>query len=290
MIYTIKNEKFEASINSYGAQLLHLQSLATCRQYLWCADESVWGKTSPVLFPQIGRVRDSYIKVGETVYNMTKHGFARNSEFAVEKKSESEIVFLMRDNDYTRTIYPYAFEFRVIFSLCGSTLKTIYEVKNTGTSEMYFALGGHTGYSTEIGGAKLSDYKLVFDQPEHLVSEKVDLVRGLLSGEQEDFGERTEIALSAELFEKRDTLVFKNIVNKSVKLVGGGAEIRVDYPDFPNLAIWAMEGTERFVCIEPWIGHTDTVATKHTLAKKESFARLDKGKTLTAEYDITVTE
>lgn len=291
-VFTIANEFFEVTANSYGAQLLTIKSLKTDRQYLWCADESVWGKTSPVLFPYIGRVKDSYIKVGEEVYPMIKHGFARNSEFDAEISKGKSLAFVLRDNDFTRSLYPFDFTFRVKYILTDSTVSVCFTVHNEGTSPMYFALGGHTGFSTEIAGAKLDDYKLVFNKECRLVSQCVDLSKGLLSGEQEDLGVKKELPLSVDAFAGRDTFVFKDIDAKSVKLVSDkhDAVIRVDYTDFPNLAIWAMKGTDRFVCIEPWIAQTDSLASKHTLAKKEGFIRLEGGKDFTASYKITISE
>lgn len=288
--HILKNEYLTAVVDTFGAQLVSLKG-AGGTEYLWCADPAVWGKTSPILFPQIGKVRDSYIKVGEAVFPMTKHGFARNCKFEMIDRTPSTLTCRLFDNDFTHTLYPYAFEFRVIYTLVDKSLDMKFVVRNNSDETMYFALGGHTAFSTEIAGATLNDYELVFDKDCEFETQLVDPRLGLLTGETAKIGKGRVLPLSAHAFND-DAYVFENIKSKSVKLKTHkyDAVIQVDYEDFPNLAVWAMKGTDRFVCIEPWIAQTDSKTTRHTLAKKSGYVKLGAGKEFSATIRTTVIE
>ena len=63
MIITIQNTKISASINSFGAELLTLKKGKT--NYIWTVDTTYWNKTSPILFPIVGRLKkDVYTVIG----------------------------------------------------------------------------------------------------------------------------------------------------------------------------------------------------------------------------------
>ena len=50
MQYTLKNNRLEATIESFGAELMSLKDDAG-KDYLWYGDSVFWGRRSPVLFP-----------------------------------------------------------------------------------------------------------------------------------------------------------------------------------------------------------------------------------------------
>ena len=72
----LENEMLEAQISLHGAELKSLKKKAKGTEYMWCADPAYWGRTSPVLFPFIGKVRDQKYRIGDTEYPMGQHGFA----------------------------------------------------------------------------------------------------------------------------------------------------------------------------------------------------------------------
>lgn len=53
MIYELKNGKFTAQVDSYGAQLASLKG-ADGTEYLWVGDPAYWREHAPVLFPIVG--------------------------------------------------------------------------------------------------------------------------------------------------------------------------------------------------------------------------------------------
>ena len=53
-IFEISNGRLTASIDSKGAELKSLRKAESGKEYMWCADEKYWGRTSPILFPLVG--------------------------------------------------------------------------------------------------------------------------------------------------------------------------------------------------------------------------------------------
>ena len=51
------------------------------REIMWCSDPAFWGKSSPVLFPAIGNVKNNETEIYGRKIKLTKHGFARDNEF-----------------------------------------------------------------------------------------------------------------------------------------------------------------------------------------------------------------
>ncbi len=68
MNYEIKNSFIKAKIKSLGAELNSLQKIENDFEYIWQADSQYWARHSPVLFPIVGRLNDSYfIKIKNIV-------------------------------------------------------------------------------------------------------------------------------------------------------------------------------------------------------------------------------
>lgn len=85
MIITITNSQLTATINTLGAELISL--VKNNKNYIWNIDETYWDKTSPVLFPIVGRLKNDSYSFNEKTYQLPRHGFARNMEFSFDKKA-----------------------------------------------------------------------------------------------------------------------------------------------------------------------------------------------------------
>ena len=57
-VYELKNDVISISMDSHGAELKSLKKLDTGKEYMWCGDAKYWGRTSPVLFPFVGGLKD----------------------------------------------------------------------------------------------------------------------------------------------------------------------------------------------------------------------------------------
>lgn len=63
MRYVLENETLKVEIDSFGAELKSVINKETNQEYMWQGDPAYWGRTSPVLFPFVGRLKnDSYLQ------------------------------------------------------------------------------------------------------------------------------------------------------------------------------------------------------------------------------------
>ena len=88
-IYQLENEVISISVDSRGAELKSLKRKDTGTEYMWCGDAKYWGRTSPILFPFVGGVKNKEYRTQGRTYSMTQHGFARDMEF--ERSEERRV-------------------------------------------------------------------------------------------------------------------------------------------------------------------------------------------------------
>ena len=55
-IYEIENENIKLKVDSCGAEMKSLVKKETDTEYLWNGDPAYWQRTSPILFPLVGRL------------------------------------------------------------------------------------------------------------------------------------------------------------------------------------------------------------------------------------------
>jgi galactose mutarotase-like enzyme len=270
----LQNELLSVTIHPKGAELQTLCRKDNGINYLWKADPAYWGKHSPVLFPIIGTLKDdTYIFDGKT-YSLPRHGFARDKTFEAALVSEQEAVFTLKDDEDTRAVYPFAFEFRVRYRISGPELEVCYEVYNPGAAPLYFSVGGHPAFAVPLEeNSRYEDYYLLFSQPE--TAGRWALRDGLLEAEATPFLQDSQkITLTHELF-AADAIVLKGLHSDTVTLKSdvSGHGLRFRIKDWPDLGIWAAPQAP-FVCIEPWQGHADYVNHDRQLLHKEGMVEL----------------
>jgi len=268
---TISNEFLTATFSKTGAELKSLKSKN--QEFIWNGDPKFWTGSSPVLFPICSGLKDDeFIYEGKT-YTMQKHGFARRTEFEVESVGQNTATFLLSSQKAPRDNYPFEYEFRIIYTLQGKKLSVEYNIRNLTDGNMYFSVGAHEAYFCPEG---IENYEIVFEKEENLDAYQLD--GPLLTDATKSFGQNTNIlSLCNELFEN-DCLIFKNLNSRSVNLVNKTTDqkIKVDFEGFDYLLVWTVPGAP-FVCIEPWCGITDNVATNKQLPEKEGIQKIEKG-------------
>ena len=97
----LENEQIEVTVNIHGAELRSLKSKADGQEYLWNADTKYWGRTSPVLFPFVGGVKNKVYRHEGKEYPMNQHGFARDMDFTLISRSTDEAWLALEDTDET---------------------------------------------------------------------------------------------------------------------------------------------------------------------------------------------
>ena len=258
MNITLQSGNYEVTINHKGAELRSFR-YADGKEFIWNADPAFWARSSPLLFPNVGNVRNNETCFNGKRYPFPKHGFCRDSLFAVTNVSDTQATFLLQESEETLATYPFRFELALTYKLDHNTLHITYAVTNKDTKDMPYHIGAHPAFFCPLeSGERLSDYQLVFEKEENLTATPYDLEKlCFCSDKQITFASHgNTLALEKKMFDN-DAIFFPQIVSRSVKLVHTSREhgIRVDYPDFRSIAFWTPIGGEApFLCIEPWNG------------------------------------
>ena len=283
MIVTISNSQLSATINTLGAELISL--VKNNKNYIWQVDETYWNKTSPILFPIVGRLKnDSYTYNGET-YELPRHGFARNIEFSFDKRSEHQVIFELNETEETKTVYPFNFKLLMAYTLMDNELVIEYFVRNQSDEVLPFSIGAHPAFA--ITG-NFENYSLKFNKEDSFETHHL---------ENESFNGKTtlvetrnnSIALNYALFEK-DALVFKHLKSNEVVLKHLDKSIlKVNFDHFPYLGIWTKQNAP-FLCIEPWCGLADSITHNGNLEDKEGVNYLPAGEDFLRAIRIEVLE
>lgn len=278
MFAKIENQFLAVRIAKKGAELTSVANKTNHLEYLWNADPAFWAKTSPVLFPIVGTLKEHKYRYRDQWYTLSRHGFARDQVFSVEDHGRGEVAFRLSDTPETFKVFPFHFELRLRYELAGATLLVTYEVTNTGDQEMHFSIGGHPAFRVPMTDTSAyEDHYLEFSEPEEVdhwpitpdgLIDKLPLP--LLNNSR-------TLRLTRGLF-SNDALVLKGLKSKSVTLRSDVHDYRVefDFDGFPYLGIWAAPGAD-FVCIEPWCGIADSVTHDQELTNKEGIETLPAG-------------
>lgn len=285
----LKNTYLTIETVSLGAELKSIKDMDGVEYLL--DNEKFWRFTSPHLFPAIGNFKGNILTHQGIDFSLTKHGFARDSEFTVVDQDKTQITYELKSSAKTLAIYPFPFTFQVKYILDGKQISIQYNVKNNGKEEMPFSLGGHPAFlAPRSDGQLFTDYYLEFEEYENLKSIAINLDNGLLTRNSIPIRENVKILeLDKNLF-TIDTLLFQNLNSTYVSLKNrkDNKEVKVHLKDFPFLGIWTTLGSSPFVCIEPWIGHPDYVDEKEEFLDKEDSPHLLPGEEKVYSYQIDI--
>lgn len=270
-----------ATINSKGAELNSLKK--ENREYIWEGNPEFWGKHSPILFPIVGTLKDNSYIYNNKQFELSRHGFARDHEFKVVASTDNRVIFSLLSSEETLKNYPFEFELRLIYALEENSLKITYEVKNNGVAKMPFSIGGHPAFALP---RNFEDYSLLFEK--HEVLKTYELENDLVSDKTKTFElKEKQFPLNYATFEN-DALIFKSMESKSIEILENQKPLlRFSFKDFPNFGIWTKINAP-FICLEPWLGYSDTSESKGNLFEKEGIIVLEENKTFKAGFSIEI--
>ena len=128
----LKNDVLTIEVSPMGAELQSIKD-ANGHEYLWQADPDFWPRHSPILFPIVcGLWKGKYRTEGQE-YALDRHGFARDTEFRLLKKTADRVTFALESSDATLKNYPYHFVLSVTYRLEGNKIHVIWHVHNSDT-------------------------------------------------------------------------------------------------------------------------------------------------------------
>lgn len=290
MHYIIESESLQVSVKHKGMELSSIISKATGQEHLWQGDPQFWTGQAPILFPNIGALKNGKTSYRGTEYTLPKHGVVRNSNQAkLIQHLPDTLVFRFDSSPETLEVYPFIFSLEITFRLSGNCLEVSHQVSNLDSQDLYYSLGGHPAFACPLlPGEQLEDYQIEFPQaeldntwmitPEGLIGEKGEMM----------LNSTKELPLHAHIFDK-DALIFKGLKSREVSLSHRkkGPIVKMEFGDFDYLGIWAKPGAS-FVCLEPWLGIADSEHHSGQLDGKEGIRRLAAGASETKKFSIGI--
>ncbi len=276
---TIANDQIKLTIATHGAEIRSL--IAGDKEYMWQADSAYWGRTSPVLFPFVGKLKDDRYEQNGDVYQMSQHGFLRDRDFTIKAQVENQITFIYTSTLADYDIYPFDFTVEIKYTIDGSKVITSYHVMNNSTEEMIYQIGAHPAFNI----SSVDNIQTVY--PKQTVT-KHHFENGLQS-------ETTEVEIEVEQLSYEGINInipcYSNFSDKQLTLVENGRDyLKFDFTSMEYLAIWSPEfKNAKFVCVEPWNGicsRQDQIDYK--LENKEGMNRLAANSAKECSYSFEI--
>ena len=258
MNITLVSNEYQIIINTVGAELKSFQD-PSGKEFIWNSDPVHWMRSSPLLFPSIGNVRNNKTIINGSKYHMPKHGFCKDMDFKLHSNGSNYATFALEANEETLKCYPYHFKLLLTYELHRNKLRITYQVFNQSEDTMYYHIGAHPGFMCPLEtGETLEDYILEFEKKEHIKSTVYDIHNQcfLTSENYVCLDNSSLLPLSKEMFD-RDAIYFRHTSSRAVSLINPVTRkgIQLAYPDFSSIAFWTpVGGQSPFLCLEPWNG------------------------------------
>ena len=233
----IENEQLSLTISAYAAEMHSLIDKQDAKEILWQGDPAFWAGRNPILFPIIGSTFDKKIHLFDRIYEMGNHGFARHSEFEFTAATSDSISLRLKDSEATMEQYPFHFELDVKYTLIKNKVMIDYEIVNLDEKAMPFSLGLHPAFALDDADSAVVSFPCQEQDPV-VVSN------------------RNLVAMNDAFFANIPTFLMEYPASPYVELIRGDKSIRVGCVGYRWLAFWKKPGA-KYLCIEPWHGHTD---------------------------------
>lgn len=288
-IHEISNQQIRIQVAERGAELCELFHFGNQLNYLWKGDPAFWGKTSPVLFPIVGSLRNNEYCWQNKTYSLPRHGFARELPFQLIQQSDHTLLFQLVHSNATLQVYPFPFKLSILYQIDNSRLTVRYQVENPANNPMYFSIGAHPAFALPLESSlAFTDYYLEFSTPENAPIYPLT-ENALIANNPRPFFQNTQqLSLHPELF-YRDALVFKNLQSNQITLAAttGKAALQFNFPNTPYFGIWSAKNAP-FICLEPWHGIADTESATGNLEEKEGIQTLLPGEIFASEWSVSL--
>ncbi len=276
----LDNKIISIDVADHGAELK--SAVKDGREYMWCADEKYWGRTSPVLFPIVGRLIDNTCRIDGKTYTLTSHGFARDCDFKIVECADDFVTYLLESDENTLEKYPFNFRLYIKYALINNIIKIEWTVENTNEKVMSFSIGGHPAFNLKPG-----DNYFGFDTDKDLVSSCVTE-----TGFYDKYNTYTvendgHVKIVNSMFDN-DALIIENNQVKEVSLCDADkkAYVKVRF-DAELFGLWSpTKKNAPFVCIEPWYGIGDRFDFKGEFSEKDYIINLKPTEVFNAGYEI----
>lgn len=281
MLHYLENDILKIAVDTHGAELSSILNKKENKEMLWQGDPAFWGRKSPVLFPVVGKYKNGKTTYAGKEYQSGQHGFARDSEFTLVKKTETKLSFELSNNEETLKQYPFRFRLVCSFELNNDKIIVGWNVENIDDKKIYFSIGAHPAFHCEKSKTLLSM------NGENL---KYNLINGdgLYTAQKYDI--ESSFVLHDNIF-NNDALIVEDGGVSEVSLIDNNKKYLTVKFDAPLFGIWSpTKKNAPFVCIEPWYGRCDSEDFNGDITEREWSSALNIGETWHKEYEIIIHE
>ncbi|MBR1931611.1 MAG: aldose 1-epimerase family protein [Lachnospiraceae bacterium] len=287
MRIVLENELWKAEIKRFGAELKSLVRKEDGQEYLWEADPAYWGKTSPILFPFIGKLEGAGFSYQGRFYEMDKHGFARDMDFTVVAEEQHRVVLAIESNEETLHKFPFTFRLEVEYILENSGIQELIRVYNRGENTMYFSVGGHPAFACPLvrcgrrEGSRTDSLVRLYgvEERKEVTATVIGVPDGFLTGETYSVAlEQGVFPVTEHLFDQDAVVLAEQGVTAVGLLNADGAEYVRMEADCPVWGIWSMPDQGAcYICIEPWWGICDSKGYQGSIEERPYTNTLEAG-------------
>jgi len=274
-IFQLQNNVLIVKVKSFGAELCSVFSSKNNIEYIWQANQELWPRHAPNLFPIVGKLKDNSYNYLNNKYQLPQHGFARDSDFICVEETEFKLTFELTANEETLKHYPFHFSLQISYTLTGNSLITNYKIYNPSNSEIYFSVGAHPAFNCPLQTSEtFEDYSIVFPTKKEIVINTLN--DGLIKNNTKTISlNETKLKVSKTLFDN-DALVFMNSQIENVSLISNKTKhgVSMECNNWPFFGIWTKKNSEKFVCLEPWFGIADSETTNSNFTNKKGIIKL----------------
>lgn len=267
----LENDVALVEISNNGAEIHHFIYKPTQKEWIWNGDPSFWDQHNPILFPIIGSTYDHKIHLKGKEYVLGNHGFARRAYFKTIDHTKSSVELCLEANADTLSQYPYEFKLSVRYDLEKASLKIHYSIENCSQKAMPFSFGLHPAFMMSTNG--VNGVQTVF-----FPNKEKNLPQSILNNDN-------SLAFDDAFFEKTPTLLLENVASPFVILKDKNNWMRVSVMGYRWLAFW-KKPKAAFLCIEPWLGHSDFEKVDCDFSQREGTLILEARRTFVITHKL----
>jgi galactose mutarotase-like enzyme len=242
------------------------------------------------MFPICGRLYGGKYVYRKKEYELGCHGFARHSVFELAVASSSFLTLQLKANEETKKVYPFDFVLSITFSLNEKNLSVKYEVKNSDSKDLIFALGGHPAFNVPLDKGAFEDYYVEFGKK--CDAYRVDFSDTCFVTKNDKpvtSGATKRLCLTHDLFD--NDAIFMYNTDKKIRLASEKTQksVTLSFDKFKYVGLWHKPKSDApYVCIEPWMSIPSIDGKTDNLETKEDMVHLPAGYTFRTSFGITI--
>lgn len=271
----IKNDFIQLEVIEKGGEIQSL--LFDGKEVMWQGDPNHWKGKNPTLFPIVGNTYSKSYQIDGKTYSMNNHGFIRDNNLVCIKCNDNEIIMELKENEDTLSRYPFQFTYQIKYFLDKNKVNIDYRIRNDSEKDLPFTFGLHPGFNV-----------LNFEDS-YLKYEKKEVVKQIVFNDGSLYEKDVMLdkwQLSYEDVKKYQTIIYKGLESKYVKLVLKDYTVKMGIEGFPYFAIWTSDDEAMFICLEPWYGHGDLEKVEADFKDREGMMSLKPKEVFETGYSI----